>query len=126
MCVRVHVRTYAHVRAYLLGQAATSPRSFIVHDHFGKGDGATGAIRSGDLKLIVGRQPMSTWFGAFSPNGSSAVGAACGTMACGERPCLFNISADPTEHVDLVHRREWLRDLSAPAFPRRDRIDSPR
>jgi len=75
-----------------------SPRQLIVHDRHRSN---TGAIRYGDWKLIVGRETQATWFGQFSPN-ETYNGSDFGTPACGDRPCLFNISADPTEHVDLA------------------------
>ena len=82
---------------------------------------ATGAIRVGDYKLLVGPQRMATWFGAFSPN-ATFNGSSTGTTACAERPCLFNsalpfsfdalpkhadcgwcaVAQDPTEHEDLA------------------------
>lgn len=89
------------VSDYLLGETETSARTFMVHDHFGSGNSATGAIREGDLKLLVGKQAMATWFGDFSPN-TSFVANSSATAACADRPCLFNISSDPTEHHDLA------------------------
>lgn len=62
---------------------------------------ATGAIRMGDFKLLVGPQRMATWFGMFSPN-ATFNNSATGTTACAERPCLFNLADDPNEHVDLA------------------------
>jgi len=86
---------------WLSGQATTSPRQLIVHDHHAPSKSTTGAIRYGDMKLIVGEESQATWFGQFSPN-ETYNGSDFGTAACGDRPCLFNISADPTEHVDLA------------------------
>ena len=60
----------------------------------------TGAIRVGDWKLMVGAQPQATWFGAFSPN-ATFNSTAANVQGCVYAPCLFNISADPTEHNDL-------------------------
>ena len=62
---------------------------------------ATGAIRVGDFKLLVGPPRMATWFGMFSPN-ATFNGTSAGTTACADRPCLFNIAQDPNEHVDLA------------------------
>lgn len=52
---------------------------------------ATGAIRVGDWKLLIGPQHDATWFGMFSPNASFNATAAAAT-ACEKRPCLFNIA----------------------------------
>ena len=62
---------------------------------------ATGAIRVGDWKLMVGAQPQATWFGDFSPN-ATFNGTAANVQGCTHAPCLFNISADPTEHDDVA------------------------
>ena len=52
---------------------------------------ASGAIRVGDYKLLVGAQRMASWFGDFSPN-ATYNGSSTGTTACAARPCLFNIA----------------------------------
>ena len=64
-------------------------------------------MRSGDLKLIVGPEPGAGWFGVFTPNTTQPnfCGKEGGCVACAERPCLFNITADPGEHVDLHDSR---------------------
>ena len=62
---------------------------------------ATGALRVGDWKLMVGAQGQATWFGAFSPN-ATFNGTAANVQACVYSPCLFNITADPTEHHDVA------------------------
>lgn len=93
---------------YLLGHDAESTRNIIVHDHFGgakwnppnASGRATGAIRVGDWKLLVGPQSYATWFGEFSPNMTGPSNASS-TQACQTGPCLFNIKNDTTEHHDL-------------------------
>lgn len=62
---------------------------------------ATGAIRVGDWKLLVGVQRFATWFGQFSPNMTGPSNAS-NTQACANGPCLFNIKNDTTEHHDLA------------------------
>lgn len=83
------------VSGYILGTETASPRSVIVHDHFLTGatppNSATGAIRIGDWKLLVGKQSFATWFGEFSPNATFNQSAA-GVTACDDKPCLFNIA----------------------------------
>jgi|EP01049_Picozoa_sp_SAG25_P009021 hypothetical protein len=65
---------------------------------------ATGAMRVGDFKLLVGPQRMASWFGDFSPN-ATFNSSATATTACAARPCLFNISAGmssfPSDFNDL-------------------------
>lgn len=112
------------LRGWLLGEAAQSPRNWIVHGHTRSSEDSVhcwnasfvGAIRSGDYKLLVGPAKQATWFGSFSPNATIprsrslhalAAGATGGmqTISCDERPCLFNIRDDPTEHVDLAEQQ---------------------
>jgi len=60
----------------------------------------------GDLKLIVGEVKMVMWTGPVYPNASSP--SKIPSFVCskkGKIGCLFNITADPTEHNDLVHER---------------------
>ena len=105
----------------MAGHEAESSRTVIIHDHFGgvdPGPGAdvavlgtdgpspppptaTGAIRVGDWKLLVGVQRFATWFGQFSPNMTGPSNAS-NTQACANGPCLFNIKNDTTEHHDLA------------------------
>jgi hypothetical protein len=76
-----------------------------VHDHFISGPKqnltATGAIRIGAYKLLVGPAGFATWFGEFSPN-ATFNGTAANVQGCAHTPCLFNIVEDPTEHHDLA------------------------
>ena len=64
---------------------------------------ATGAIRVGDWKLLIGPQHDATWFGMFSPNASFNATAA-GATACEIRPCLFNIAVSTTACPLIVAR----------------------
>ncbi len=49
---------------------------------------------------MVGSQGFATWFGEFSPN-ATFNSTSASVQGCAKRPCLFNISSDPTEHHDL-------------------------
>ena len=97
------------------GATRTSPRDeggvVTVLDHsMYRANATTGAIRRGKYKLLVGGSFSSgvspqlgewaaSWYGTFSPNASFS-GTA--TYACPpSAPCLFDVVADPTEHVDL-------------------------
>jgi arylsulfatase B len=109
-----------NVWPWLSGAAPTSPRTSIALDHsmYAVGtQGVWGALRVGDLKLLVGArggEPQASWYGEFSPN-ASVPNPSLDYYACGnDSPtggCVFNISADPTEHVDLAPTRP---DLLAP------------
>ena len=101
---------------WLSGAAPSSPRDdpsvVTVLDHSMYRPVTTGAILKGKYKLLVGGSFSSgispnrgewaaSWFGVFSPNASWTPNAtevyACPPSA----PCLFDLEADPTEHVDL-------------------------
>ena len=67
--------------------------------------GSDGSLRvdgaHGKLKLIVGRQRAGTaWVGSHYPNASTPNTTFPPPVAC-EPACLFNLSADPREAVDL-------------------------
>jgi hypothetical protein len=83
--------------------------------------GLTGAYIKGDLKLLVGAPPrpdnpwagsevsQASWFGGaplfFSPNASMPAPPLNQTACWNTVPpygCLFNLTADPTEHVDIA------------------------
>lgn len=49
-----------------------------------------------------GKQGPAGWQGATYPNASSEARDPNYSRACGRAGCLFNVSADPTEHVDLA------------------------
>ena len=114
---------------WLSGQAAESPRNEIIYDHrmnstdklwntSGLPGYASGALRVGDWKLLVGPQKQASWYGHFTPNASAcgnqsshssevatilsstaAAAAAAGKescqdisqVACEDQPCLFNV-----------------------------------
>lgn len=51
-------------------------------------------------KLIIGPAQQATWYGSFSPNATSGPINYGEFVACWPQPCLFDITADPTEHAD--------------------------
>ena len=58
-----------------------------------------------DYKLLTGSSLCSAWAGPLSPNVSHPRGtcAAGGPIhSCGDAGCMFNVAADPGEHVDLA------------------------
>ena len=75
---------------------------------------ASGALRVGKWKLLVGPQSQASWYGHFTPNASACGpnassppshlgGGKCpdiSTKACQSQPCLFDMLADKTEHED--------------------------
>jgi len=100
---------------WLMGQVPTSPRTTMVIDHnmYDVVDnGITGAMRSGNYKLLVGGpagELQSTWYGWFTPNAShpnpSLDYYACSNKISKTNPypgCLFDLVQDPTEHNDLA------------------------
>ena len=124
---------------YISKSGVTPPRMEIIHDHHmfsdasaSCGDGCTcagqspftmpgyaalGALRVGDLKLIVGVEKAAGWFGVFSPNttnpnycGKADPDHTC--IACDKRPCLFNITNDPGEHMDLADDPSRAADIA--------------
>lgn len=123
-----------NVWPYLSGEVSESPRTEIVLDHHmftnesanigsdtvcgGQewfelpGYDALGSIRVGRHKLIVGPEKTASWYGQFSPNITAPsdrdLYVACWT------PCVFDVVADPGEHVDLAASDpDLLRELWA-------------
>jgi hypothetical protein len=113
---------------WVLGAVARSPRTEagmpLDHLNYDAVAGLTGAYIKGDLKLITGAPPrpgnewagsevaQAAWFGGpplyFSPNASEPrppinQTACWNTVA--PYACLFNLTADPTEHVDIAAAR---------------------
>ncbi len=118
---------------WILGSVELSPRTEagmpLDHLNFDP-SGVTGAYIKGDLKILVGVPPQphnpyassgteqASWFGGpplyFSPNASmphppTNQSACWNTVA--PFACLFNLTADPTEHEDIAAARP---DLLAP------------
>lgn len=64
--------------------------------------------RSGHLfKLLVGEHALPVWTGPHSPNATDA--RLGGWLDCGAGGCLFDLDADPTEHIDLAGSAEHAR-----------------
>jgi hypothetical protein len=77
---------------------------------------ASGALRLGRWKLLVGPQAQAQWFGHFTPNktacgpNASAPAKHLGAgkcpdismRACEAKPCLFDLLSDKTEHADVA------------------------
>lgn len=110
---------------WVLGAVARSPRTEagmpLDHLNYDAVAGLTGAYIKGDLKLLVGAPPrpdnpwagsevsQASWFGGaplfFSPNASMPAPPRNQTACWNTVPpygCLFNLTADPTEHVDIA------------------------
>ena len=98
-----------NVWPYVSGAAPASPRALIVHEHnLFDGPPSHGALRSGDLKLVIQAEPSADWYGVssagnFCPpeSGTQKFPTQCSI----ENPCMFNVTADPEERVDLAASR---------------------
>lgn len=94
----------------LSGQTQTSPRTELPLD--------PNVLISGEWKLLKGDQVFASWFGPDYPNASSLDLPDKGPiMHCGDVGCLYNVVADPTEHVDVR------AELEALAAQIADRLD---
>jgi arylsulfatase A-like enzyme len=96
---------------WITGQIEESPRSHIVFDHYlYNGPPAWGAIRVDNYKLLVGPQNYSSWYGGpennyFTPNYSDP-NPDIDIFECDyDKPCLYDIREDPTEHIDISSSR---------------------
>ena len=91
--------------AMIIGTNATSPRLELVLSHAksdqesGKvgGSGFIAMIQGTKYKLVRGNQGNGAFPAPRMPNASSSAVA----VACGDG-CLFNLDADPNEHIDLA------------------------
>lgn len=54
------------------------------------------------LKLLRGKQHPAGWQGPRYPNASSRVSSPNFDLECGRTGCLFNVSSDPYEHINLA------------------------
>mmetsp|Transcript_79360 Transcript_79360/g.233146 ORF Transcript_79360/g.233146 Transcript_79360/m.233146 type:complete len:508 (-) Transcript_79360:77-1600(-) len=80
----------------LSGQTDVSPRSETVLEFRGNGDAA---LLQNEWKFISGGQAgTGFWWGPEYPNSSTKIAHTAPGCPDG---CLFNITADPTEHQDL-------------------------
>jgi arylsulfatase B len=71
----------------------------------GVGHGKEGALRSGDMKLIVGNPGMDGWSAQYPGSTEKRQPLPEGNARCHEEhPCLFNISNDPTEEHNLAEQ----------------------
>lgn len=103
---------------YFSGEVADSPRIELVYDHLmfvGEHTGCTynglvqvgpcnggGAIRMGDLKLMVGTFGYAGLYGHFSPNASWNRNMTHMFLCTVDEPCLFNVSTPNGESHDLA------------------------
>merc|ERR1712176_1605452 len=86
---------------YLSGMVDESPRNIIIHDHLMYTNTTQGSIRNGKYKLVMMNESEAGWYGQFSPN-ESWHNSMADIYACSvDKPCLFDIVDDVTEHKDL-------------------------
>ena len=88
---------------YITGAAPASPRTELLIS-----SDVEGGIIVGDLKLIFGKQRFSFWQSPVSPNSSFPAGArpnaSTAAFDCG-LGCLFNVTSDRSEYIDLAAER---------------------
>ncbi|KAL3924988.1 MAG: hypothetical protein SGILL_000701 [Bacillariaceae sp.] len=69
----------------------------------GVGHGKEGALRIGDMKLIVGNPGRDGWSAQYPGSTAKRKPAPASSAVCtGDFPCLFNITNDPTEENNLA------------------------
>ena len=108
--------------AALLGRASGAPpRTTMVYNLdtcVGGVDGAVGAVRVGDLKLLVNESAQASW-PVPRTNAPAEAYLALAQDAATDRVAvqLYNLSADPNEALDLApaapHLAAWLLDVVA-------------
>jgi leishmanolysin-like peptidase len=83
----------------------------------GVGLGKEGALRQGDMKIIVGKPGMDGWSAQY-PGSTEArsPGENNDSLCTGEVPCLFNITNDPTEENNLAHAMPELTEALAQRY----------
>eukprot|EP00662_Eupelagonemidae_sp_cell21_P052873 gene52873-17716_t len=100
----VHIADWYATFAALGGVAADDPGAPAPVD--GVDQDADGAL----WKLIVGPAQQATWYGSaqetFTPNASDPHPSYTAYVDCTPPDvCLFNLAADPTEHVNVAKTR---------------------
>jgi len=90
----------------VIGENTTSPRTEILVTET--------CLIQGDLKLIRGSVSPAGWAGVAYPNASTAQHSIDYKIDCGDKGCLFNISADEGEHFNLAEQYpEKVEELGA-------------
>jgi len=83
----------------LSGHTDVSPRTETLLEYRQSKKGLDAALRSGDWKLILGEQSgTGYWWGPEYPNSTAKLPMTAPGCPQG---CLFNVTADSTEHMDL-------------------------
>jgi arylsulfatase A-like enzyme len=83
----------------LLGLGLHAPPPVPPH---GSG-GYNGVLRRADgMKLVVGKQFPSAWVGPRYPNATTPTAVFPPPLSCAAPGCLFNLSSDPGERMDLA------------------------
>jgi arylsulfatase I/J len=76
------------------GENTTSPRQDIPVSY--------DTLISGDFKILTGTMDQAGWTGPQYPNATNPDGGINATVNCGTTGCLFNITKDPEERVNIV------------------------
>ncbi len=108
---------------YLSGQVSTSARTELPlasrsasHEDVNSTDpqGGSAALIVGEFKLVRFAQQYAMWMGPNYPNASTGGPARPDepVFDCGSEGCLFNIIADPGEHLDLAKNPKYAAVLA--------------
>ena len=89
------------------GATAASPRTEIPLTIGPHQPGCGGGLIVGRHKLLKGNQSPAIFPGRTYPNGTKPAPIK---ITCGQRGCLYDIIADPTEHDDLATRHDPLTE----------------
>ena len=85
----------------LIGLTTVSPRTELAIG----APNAVGGLINASYKLLLGTNAQAGWTGPRFPNTSSSWDPNLSKETCGPSPqtgCLFDLLADPTEHVNLA------------------------
>lgn len=85
--------------AAISGISKTAPRTELM-----LGIMSGGALLDGKLKYVEGVQAPDWWYGSHSPNCTSDTGSHNQAANCGAG-CLYDLSTDVSEHVNLKDKR---------------------
>eukprot|EP00937_MAST-01D_sp_MAST-1D-sp2_P000373 g373.t1 len=96
---------FASLFACLMWEVPNSPRDTIHMDE--------GVAVRGDLKLLKSESAQACWAGPYYPNGTADAGCNRNERCGQSGGCLYNITADPSEYVNLATDPAYAGHLAA-------------